>query len=111
MESQKMISLMDKLLEMQKGKKGLPPYTGDSKRLIDEIADLAEDTFAWEWSHLDGREFTRGMTTLEMWNHAKRKYAGATSQLFKAAAVVGMMPLIRCRLAFMAEIGEALHFE
>ena len=53
MEIKKMIELTDKLLQTQQGKPGLPSYTGDIKRLIDEIADLAENTLVWEWNRAD----------------------------------------------------------
>lgn len=111
MEIKKMIELTDKLLQMQQGKPGLPSYTGDSKRLINEIADLAENTLVWEWNRADAREFTRNMTTVQMWQHFKKKYINTVSPMFKTAAIVGMIPAIRCRLAFKSEIGEALHFE
>lgn len=111
MESRKMIELTDRLLAIQQGKRGLPPYTGESKRLIDRIADGAENTFVWKWNMDDGREFTRSMTTDQMWRHFKKRYTNTAFPLYKIAAIIGMIPLIRARLAFKAEIGEALHFE
>lgn len=103
--------LMADLLEMCDMGQQLPPYVGKYKRLLDEIADRSLGYYFWQKNEAEAREFTRNMTTAAIWRDLQIKIADAPNPIHMTLTIVGLMPIIRERIAFKHELGRRLHYE